>query len=152
MAIMAPVFQVVLAALGALGFAFLYEIRGRKLIPEALGGAFGWGIYLAVKAAGGGDFWGLIAGSFGVAILSEVLARKLERPVTLLLVPMLIPMIPGGGLYTAVYDFVSRNYDTLGKNATHVLTEAFAIAIGILLASYVAKTVIRLRNRIDSVH
>lgn len=143
---MSAAIQILLAALGALGFALLFDIRGRKLFFAAAGGGLGWTLYLLAVHFGLGDFWGLLIGSFGVAGLSEILARRLRTPVTLLLVPMMIPMIPGGSLYRAMSDFVANRHETLGKSASHVLVEAFAIAVGILLAAYVARIILKMRR------
>ena len=38
--------QILLSFLGSVGFAFLFDIRGYRLVLEGIGGALGWGIYL----------------------------------------------------------------------------------------------------------
>ena len=96
-------------------------------------------------ANGHSMFAGLFVASLFVAAFSEILARVLKAPVILLLVPMLIPEIPGGDLYYAMYDLVQRNFADFGNSANKVLVEAGAIALGIILASYIAKFVRNIR-------
>lgn len=86
-------------------------------------------------------FVGLFAASFFVAVLSELLARIIKTPVILMLVPMLIPEIPGGDLYYTMQHLVRGEYVQFGNFSNRVLIEAGAIALGIILASYAAKLV-----------
>ena len=93
------VIQTIMGMIGSVGFAVLFGVRGRKLAVIALGSGAGWAVYLVCRAMGCSIFTGLLAASLFVAALSEVLARMLRTPVILLLVPMLIPEVPGEALY-----------------------------------------------------
>lgn len=135
------IIQTMMGMIGSVGFAILFGIMDRKLIGIALGGGAGWAVYLLCTANGHSMFAGLLVASLFVAAFSEILARVLKAPVILLLVPMLIPEIPGGDLYYAMYDLVQRNFADFGNSANKVLVEAGAIALGIILASYIAKFV-----------
>ena len=135
------IIQTMMGMIGSVGFAILFGIMDRKLIGIALGGGAGWAVYLMCTANGHSMFAGLFVASLFVAAFSEILARVLKAPVILLLVPMLIPEIPGGDLYYAMYDLVQRNFADFGNSANKVLVEAGAIALGIILASYIAKFV-----------
>ena len=139
------IIQTVMGMIGSVGFAILFGIMDRKLIGIALGGGAGWAVYLMCTANGHSMFAGLFVASLFVAAFSEILARVLKAPVILLLVPMLIPEIPGGDLYYAMYDLVQRNFADFGNSANKVLVEAGAIALGIILASYIAKFVRNIR-------
>ena len=131
--------QTVMGMLGSVGFAVLFGIYDRKLGVIALGGAAGWVVYLACVASGHSMFVGLFVASLFVAALSEILARILKTPVILLLVPMLIPEIPGGDLYYTMYHLVQGHYTEFGSSSNQVLVEAGAIALGIILASHIAR-------------
>ena len=139
------IIQTMMGMIGSVGFAILFGIMDRKLIGIALGGGAGWAVYLLCTANGHSMFAGLLVACLFVAAFSEILARVLKAPVILLLVPMLIPEIPGGDLYYAMYDLVQRNFADFGNSANKVLVEAGAIALGIILASYIAKFVRNIR-------
>lgn len=139
------IIQTMMGMIGSVGFAILFGIMDRKLIGIALGGGAGWAVYLLCTANGHSMFAGLLVASLFVAAFSEILARVLKAPVILLLVPMLIPEIPGGDLYYAMYDLVQRNFADFGNSANKVLVEAGAIALGIILASHIAKFVRNIR-------
>lgn len=52
----------------------------------------------------------LFVSSLFITTLSEILARFLKTPVILLLVPILIPEIPGADLYYTMYYLVQGSY------------------------------------------
>ncbi|MBO7710180.1 MAG: threonine/serine exporter family protein [Lachnospiraceae bacterium] len=135
---MKDLIQILMGTLGAVGFALLFGIRGLKLLPEAVGAALGWGLFLILRAGGFSLFTALLFASAGTAVLSEILARCLRTPVIFLLVPMLIPMIPGGDLYYTMSYLIRGDYASFGQYATLVLIQACAIATGILAVSYLA--------------
>lgn len=139
------VIQTIMGILGSIGFAILFGVSDRKLLWIALGGGAGWAVYLICVVSGYGMFAGLFAASLFVAVLSEVLARVLKTPVILMLVPMLIPEIPGGDLYYTMYYLVQKQYIEFGSSSNKVLVEAGAIALGIILASYVARFIRSIR-------
>lgn len=131
--------QTLMGLIGSVGFAILFGIYDRRLAVIALGGGAGWGVYLLCIANGQSIFVGLLAASLFVAVLSELLARLLKTPVILLLVPMLIPEIPGGDLYYTMYYLVQGSYTEFGTSSNRVLVEAGAIAMGIIASSHLEK-------------
>ena len=133
------VIQTIMGMIGSVGFAVLFGVRGRKLAVIALwkrrrlGGIpcmQGDGMQYIYRSSGSQPF---------VAALSEVLARMLRTPVILLLVPMLIPEVPGEALYYTMYYLVQGYQEKFGTYSGLVLTEAGAIALGIILASHMAR-------------
>lgn len=142
------IIQIVMGILGSVGFAVLFGIYDWKLVVIALGGGVGWMVYLVCVAAGYSMFAGLLVASLFVAAVSEILARILKTPVILLLVPMLIPEIPGGDLYYTMYYLVQGRYTEFGISSNQVLVEAGAIALGIILASYIVKIIESIRTHV----
>ena len=129
--------QTSMGIIGSLGFALLFGIRGTKPLGcIALGSGIGWIVYLVSVAGGHGKAFGMLASSLVIAACSEILARVIKTPVILLLVPMLIPEIPGGDLYYTMYSLVEGDTDKFASLLQLVLAEAGAIALGIILASY----------------
>ena len=121
-----------MGVVGSLGFALLFGIRGTKPLGcIALGSGIGWVVYLVSVAGGHGKAFGMLA-------CSEVTARLIKTPVILLLVPMLIPEIPGGDLYYTMYSLIEGDSAKFASLLQLVLAEAGAIALGIILASYAA--------------
>ena len=141
--------QTSMGIIGSLGFALLFGIRGTKPLGcIALGSGIGWVVYLVSVAGGHGKAFGMLASSLVIAACSEILARVIKTPVILLLVPMLIPEIPGGDLYYTMYSLVEGDTDKFASLLQLVLAEAGAIALGIILASYAAGLVNNIRRHV----
>ena len=114
-----------MGVVGSLGFALLFGIRGTKPLGcIALGSCIGWVVYLVSVAGGHGKAFGMLASSLVIAICSEATARLIKTPVILLLVPMLIPEIPGGDLYYTMYSLIEGDSAKFASLLQLVLAEA----------------------------
>ena len=96
---MTQAYMAVLAAFfGSLGFALLYNMRGKRILVPAVGGAFFWGFYLVFVQVTGNPYLGFFISAVLLTAYAEVWAIVLKTPVTVPLIPTVIPFIPGGGL------------------------------------------------------
>ena len=91
--------QILMSFLGSLGFSVLFHVRGSKLFLAALGGALSWGRNLLLELWVPSEPLRYFFSSSFVAVYAEILARALKTPATTLLIPSIIPHIPGGALY-----------------------------------------------------
>ena len=139
--------QTLMGCIGSVGFAVLFNIRGRKLLLAAGGGALAWAVYLACTCNGLDIFAGLFFATLAAALASELLARAVKAPVIMLLGPMLIPLIAGGALYFMMSFLVGGQYEAFGQYAQRVLTEAGAIALGIICVASLMNIIAGLRVR-----
>ena len=86
-------------------------------------------------AMGGGLFWGLFLATVTVVTLSEILSRMLKSPVILFLVPMLIPLVPGGSLYQTMFYIVQSDYTLAVSKGVETVLIAGCIALAIALVT-----------------
>ncbi len=126
------IIQTLMACLGAAGFGALFNVHGKKLIWIALGGGLGWLVYLIVEPRGG-LFLALFFATITIVPLSEVLSRVLKAPVILFLVPMLIPLVPGGGLYYMMDALVRDDTAAFAARLESVAVQVGAIACGLIV-------------------
>ncbi|HKM35559.1 MAG TPA: threonine/serine exporter family protein [Lachnospiraceae bacterium] len=143
---MQTIYQSILAFLGALGFSFLFNVRGKKVLASAVGAVLSQNVYLVFVHLYDDKVIGVFAAAITVAVLSEILARIMKTPVIILLVPMLIPLIPGSDLYYATYNLVQNNGIEFAKNLSFVIKEAGAISFGIILVTCVVQVVMKIWN------
>lgn len=139
--------QIMMAFLGAIGFGGLYNIRGRKLVVVGVGGMIGWMVYLWAFHACQDKVFSLFVGTIAVGVLAEVLARLLRTPVTILLVPMLVPMIPGSDLFYATSHLVLEDMEQARTFLSLVVRESAAIAFGIILITCAVQILHRFLHR-----
>ena len=129
------VVMLITAALSTLGFSILFYIHPRRLPVATLGGLLTTGVYLlAVRFIGGELLPNLLAALAGAGY-SEIMARVTKVPVPVYMVPCVIPLVPGSGLYGTMFNFVTGNYPAAAEAGLRTLQTALGIAGGIVIAS-----------------
>lgn len=147
---MSAICQTFLAFLGSIGYSFLFNVRGKKMVASAIGGAVTWIVYLVILQISDDRVVAVFAGTLMAAVLSEILARLMKGPVIILLVPMLIPLIPGSDLYYATYYLVSDHTVEFAKALRLVIEEAGAIAFGIILVTCIVQVIMKVGNHVKA--
>lgn len=141
--------QILTAFCGTLGFGFLFNSRGKKLLFSALGGMLAWTIFLLLEPIAENEVLRYFLVSVIITVYSECLARQLKAPAGTFCILSLIPLIPGGALYYAASHALSRDVLHFSESALHTLELAAALSLGIVLVTAVMrliKTVRRLRH------
>ncbi len=122
--------QLIMAAIGSLGYGMMFGLRFKYLVKVAIGGLCSWGIYLlCIKCLDSIFFATLLAGAF-VAFYSEIMARTMKAPSTLFFVTSIMPLIPGRALYYTCSSAVVRDWAGCKANAIITIQYALAIAVG----------------------
>ena len=129
--------QTIMGCIGAVCFAVLFNVRGKKIGLIALASALSWLGYVLCDMNGAGVFWATFCGTTVAGMISEVLARVVKAPVLMLLVPTLVPLIPGGTLYNMMSNLLRSHHDLFLGYARQLLVEAGAIALGIICCASV---------------
>ena len=132
--------QIVMAMIGALGFGLLFHISGSRLITIMLGAAVNWGVYLLAMQWYDNRVTAFFVSTLATAALAELLARLLKAPVITLLVPMLVPLIPGGDLYYTTLALVQGDTAGFARYGTLFIEEAGAMAFGVILVACLVQT------------
>jgi len=121
------------AFLGSLGFALLFNTRGKHLWPASLGGLLSWGVYLMMGLVTQSDPLRYLVAAAALTVYAELLARRLRTPATVFLVAGTIPLIPGGSLYRTMECALRGDHAGFSELGINTLLLAGAIAGGILL-------------------
>ena len=130
-----PIIMLITAALATLGFSILFYIHPRRLLVATLGGVLTTGIYLLGVHFIGGELLPNLLGALVGAGFSEIMGRLTKVPVPIYMVPCVIPLVPGGGLYATMFNFVAGNYAAAATSGMRTLQIALGIAGGIVIAS-----------------
>lgn len=125
------IIQLLAALVGSFGFAMLFGLHRRYLLPASLGSMLVWGLFLGAQALLGGIFLpSLLASGFAV-LYAELMARLLRTPATLFVIPAIFPLVPGSSLYYAMSCAVRGELADARAYGTQTLLCALAIAAGI---------------------
>ncbi len=131
--------------LASLGFAGIFNIRGKNLIYSSIGGSIGWLFYLLCKNNSFLPAISFFVGSFAVGIYSETMARILKTPVTTFVIIGIIPLVPGGGMYYTMQKCVEGKITESLNIGFETLSIAGSIALGIILVSSTTKIIYKLK-------
>ena len=138
--------QVIVALVASLGFAIIFNIRGRKLIFATIGGGLSWFCYLYLTNSGISAILSLFISSIIFSIYSEICARYLRTPVTTIVVCALIPLVPGAGMYNTMYETILGNIKGAVELGLNTLASAGALALGVIFVSTITKQVTNIKK------
>ena len=127
--------------IGSFGFALIFRLRPRYLIPASFGGLFAFAVYFVCDAFGMGLFTAnLLAATVG-SLYSEFLARLMKAPSVEFLIPCVIPLVPGSMLYYTMSHLLAARYDASFACLMDALMTALGIAAGMVVVSVIASIV-----------
>lgn len=135
------IIQIIIAIPASLGFAVIFNIRGRKLAAVALGGGLSWVIYVALSYTGIDVALNYFLVATLISLYAETMARVLKAPATIFIAPSLVPLIPGASLYYAISHALNGSSELFAEKALHTLKLAAALAIGIIVSAVIMKAV-----------
>ena len=135
------------AFLACLGFCFIYNIRGLLMFSTSIGGALGWYVYLLCHSLPT-DLLQYFIATIVISIYAEIMARVHKVPVTLYLIVAVLPMVPGGGMYSTMEYCLQGEMQLFAETGVHTFMIAGSIALAIVFVSSfvrLGKTVKRFR-------
>ena len=99
--------EIILKSLGAWvaiwGFSRLLNAPKKLECYTAGVGMIGWAVYLIVEVFNDGILMKNFLAAVAVALVSQAMARHFKAPVILFVIPGILPMVPGAGMYRIVY-------------------------------------------------
>ena len=114
-------------------FSVLFYLPRRYLIHAGMTGGLGWFIYLVSLGYMGDKVLATLTATLLVALAAHILARIYKIPVTMFLIPGVIPFVPGAGMYQIVLSIVEGNVERTSFYFFETLQIAGAIALGIFI-------------------
>ena len=123
------------------GFSIFFNAPKKSLIPCGIVGGIGWCAYILMsKSSYFSNVFSMVIASAVISLLSEILARKLKYPSINFIIPGILPLVPGLGLYNTMYSLVQKDYALAVSTGTDTLFKSGGIAIGILIITSFTKT------------
>ena len=132
------IIQVLAAGFASLGFAILYNVKGRKIWVSFFGGILTWGLYLILYKIFHQDVICYFLVTSFITFYVELAARIFKTPTTTFLVAAIIIIIPGGGLYRTIAALMEQRWQNFIDSGFNTLSIALAIAAGIMVVSSIS--------------
>lgn len=130
---MVIIVQVVGAFIATLAFSIVIGVPKKYLVNSGMVGAIGWFIYLAFGKGGFHLMFQFFMATIIVALLSHSFARLKKAPVTVFLIPGIIPLVPGISIYRTVYNMIMNDTARSSYYFTQTLQIAGVIAVAIFI-------------------
>ena len=128
------IIQLITATLGTFAFSMVFHLRKEFLGWAAFGGFLSWVVYLLMlNGLEKNTFISCLISAACVAFYGEVMARKLKGPATVFIIPGVLPLIPGSGLFYTMSNAVSGEWGQAQHYGFVTVQFALGIAIGISL-------------------
>lgn len=135
--------QSVAAFFAIFGFSLILEVPRRYLFFTGIAGSICWFFYLAVHEAGCSFVMAAFISCLVVAVISHIFARVLKAPVTVFLVPGILPTVPGASIYRCVYFMIQG----LTELSYKYFVQTIQIAGGMALAIFIVDSFFRLGQK-----
>ncbi|MGO1579861.1 MAG: threonine/serine exporter family protein [Peptoniphilaceae bacterium] len=131
--------QFFIAAFATMGFLFYFNCP-RKAIPiSCFFSGLAWLIYKIIILKYSNYFLAGFTSAFILGLIGESAARILKKPATIFILPGLIPMVPGAGMYYSMYYLIYEDYSSFQNVAIETFYISSSLAIGIVASSAFTK-------------
>ncbi len=141
--------MIILHALGAYGsviaLCIIFCVPKKYLNLSGMVGTVGWLIYILLSGNTSTEMFPMFLAALIVSVISHIFARWKKAPVTLFLIPGILPLVPGVGMYRIVYYFMLEGSQSNMTSYYFVYTLQMAgmIAIAIFITDTFFKVFFR---------
>lgn len=133
--------------IATLGFSILFSIPKDSIVKSGFTGAIGWIVNTIVSNFLVSQVAGIFCGALTVGLMGETLAKYFKKPATIYIIPGIVPLVPGAGMYYTMLALTEKRFHDAANIGTETIFIAVAIAIGIILSSTLSKSIRRVRER-----
>lgn len=135
--------SIISSILGTLGFCAILNVPKSKIIWVGIGAAISASIFEVLYSLKNfGVFTATVIAAIAIGIYSEIIARIIKTPSTVILLPSTIPLLPGGSLYYAMSYLVAGSYKNFMHYAIETINTGCGIAVGAIVTSIVIKVIL----------
>ena len=125
---------ILLGMASCIGFCLLINIHRKSIFVAAAIGGLGWLTFEILMNSGSSKALAAFWGACVVTLISEFCSRKLKEAATVYIIPGILPLVPGAGLYYTMTEIINANYQQAATTANETFFVAGAIALAILIA------------------
>jgi uncharacterized membrane protein YjjB (DUF3815 family) len=128
--------------LATIAFAMLFQAPKRTLILSGVIGAIGWVVFVYLRQhLEYNSFHANFIATFALAVNCELCARIFKQPATVFLIPGIIPLVPGLGVYQGMKEIIEKSFSSGMNTLLSAGTDAAAIALGIMFTASIFRVI-----------
>lgn len=119
-------------------FGILFQAPKKSLVISGVIGAVGWVLFvLLCHHLGYNSFHANFFAAVIIALGSDLSARMFKQPATIFVIPGIIPLVPGLGMYQGMTQIIEKNYELGTATLLTACTDSAAIALGMMVMTSV---------------
>lgn len=130
------------------GFCLIFNVPRRHMLSASTVGALGWIAFQYALALGHGNIAACFLGSCVVALLSDICSRIFKDATTLFIIPGILPLVPGAGMYNTMLAFLNNNFTKMTQIGSETILMAGAIAVALLVVASLIKVIVTIKRGI----
>lgn len=127
------------AFISTAGFSVLFNIPKDCIIKASFIGAVGWTVYSIFPSES--TIMTAFFASLTIGILGEIFSRIFKEPVTIFIIPGIIPIVPGYGLYYTMLKIIEKDYQSATNIGFESIIIALLIASGLMVSASISKLI-----------
>lgn len=131
--------QILYAFIGTFGFSVYFHIKKQRLISVTIGGGLAWFVFLLSYHLSENSFFANAIAAFIIVLYSEIAARIEKAPANIFLIPLVIPLLPGGSLYRCISGLIQGDMSQFSSAGTSFCWALSGIELGFLIG-YIIST------------
>lgn len=139
--------HIIFSYAAAVGFAVFLNAPRKTLFVSGAVGMISWTIYVILMRLNLDMMFSNFVGATIAALLSEILARKYKKPTILFVVPGIITLIPGLGLYNTMFHVIEGKFNLALETGANVMFASGSIALGVIVVSSLFRTYYQLEYK-----
>ncbi len=125
------------AFLGSILFGIIFDVPRRVLVAAGVAGTISWVTAAELQKVGINSEIAFFMATLIAGGYAELMARHTRNPVSIFIVPAIVPLVPGAGAYYTVLSLVKGEFSAGLAKGMETLFTAGTIAVGIALVSVV---------------
>ncbi len=133
---MNPLISFLLAYVATVAFAIIFQAPKSTLPCSGLVGALGWLAFVELaKGLGYSTPVANFCATVLLAVAGETAARLFKQPSTVYIIPGIIPLVPGLGMYQGMERLIAKHYELGVNTLLGALLDSIAIALGLMVVT-----------------
>ncbi|MCF6465806.1 threonine/serine exporter family protein [Clostridium sp. Cult2] len=135
------------AFLCSVGFAVFFSIPKDSIFRSGCVGAIGQIAFYITSNIFNSDVTGTFFGAITVGMFGELFARHYKKPATVFLVPGIVPLVPGAGMYYTMLALVEKDFISAANKGIETFFIAAAISIGLIISTSLSRSIKRVKSK-----
>jgi len=131
---MSSLSQFILAALDTYGFTIYFKLPYKVRFVTSVLSGFIWFLFEIIKSLNPNYIFSNFTAAVLIGLFSEIMAIVFKKPATVFLIPCLVPLVPGAGMYYIMYHFIGSNYNLMQEQLILTILTSAALALGVVVS------------------